>query len=91
MKNKKAQGLSLQTIVIAILLLVVLFLVIWFFAKNFGSQAEGTKSNIECMKQDKDNDGVNDFIDDCCESPSGIKVNLKGCGSEEKPHRDCNC
>ena len=90
-KNKKAVEMTLQTIIVAVLLLVVLFVLISVFARHFGKESEITASKIDCLKQDQDEDGVIDAIDSCCPSPSGVDVDIKGCALGESPRRDCGC
>ncbi|MCK4521475.1 MAG: hypothetical protein KAU20_02795 [Nanoarchaeota archaeon] len=90
-KNKKGVEMTLQTIIVAVLLLVVLFVLISVFARQFGKSSGVTESRIDCLTQDKDEDGVVDAIDSCCPSPSGSDVDIKGCAEGEVPHRDCGC
>ena len=84
----KAQGLSLRTIIVAILLLVVLFVIILFFSKSFGQEASNTNTRIRCLGEDEDNDGVNDFIDQCCDTAGD--VDLVGCAENQEKKR-CGC
>lgn len=73
--NAKAQGLSLNTIVIAALVLIVMVVVIAIFTGGVGEIGgwfgECTSKGAKCS------------LPDACESKGGIEVPGRGCGENE--------
>ena len=79
--NKKGVELPLRTIVIAALLLVFLVIMIIFVSNIFGKEKTEITKKIDCLNNDRDNDGVVDIADKCCNTWSADKgdVDLTGC------------
>lgn len=46
---------------------------------NFGARSERRVYDAKELKQDADGDGVVDLWDDCPDTPSGVRVNSRGC------------
>ncbi len=65
MKNKKAVELSLNVIVIAALVLIVLIVSIAIFTGLVGDTVSDTKITMGSITGDYDGDGIKDFLDKC--------------------------
>jgi hypothetical protein len=85
---KKAQGLSLNVIVIAIISLVVLIVLLAVFTNIFRKEAGTANRKVDCLNTDTDGDGVMDIFDQCCET--GGDVELNGCPPDEEKS-PCTC
>ena len=85
MKNKKAVELSLNVIVVAAIVLVVLVVSIMIYTGYMGEAKITLDQNIYRINHDCDGDGINDAIDRCpcdVEGPADLK---KKC----RPVKDC--
>lgn len=85
---KKAQGLSLNVVVIAIISLVVLIVVLAVFTNIFRKEAGTAAGKVDCLSTDTDNDGVMDIFDQCC--GTGGEVGINGCPPDEEKS-PCKC
>jgi len=85
-KNKKSQGFMWEHIVAVVLVLLVIVVVGFIFYKQFTEGAGGTGQQIDETKTDKDDDGVKDILDRCCETPASQKdsVDITGCAPDEE-------
>lgn len=92
MNNKRGVELSLNTVIIAILLLVVLAIMIIAFQNLFGKNVSIFDDKVDCTKEDTDGDGVNDILDKCCNTPKSDigDVGFNGCVSGRDPD-PCKC
>lgn len=81
MDNKKA--LALETVVKAVIVLIVLGVVIFVFSKLFGGSADNANTQVTNTGTDWDGDGITNIIDSCCCSGEG-SVDGTGCGPGDK-------
>ena len=59
------KGMALETIIKAVLLLVVLFIIISVFRSYFGKEVGIVGTQISSLEHDTDCDGVVDYSDKC--------------------------
>lgn len=64
MKSRKAQGMPLNVIITAVIVLIVLVVVISIFTRSTSEQSEVLYNNIEKLK-DCDCDNIANFLDKC--------------------------
>ena len=83
MKAKKADGNMVWVMVAIALALIFLLVYGVFISKGFGKGFLGIGNEIDDAS-DKDGDGVMAKFDDCEGTPSGEKVDLRGCSSSQK-------
>ncbi|MDD5086360.1 MAG: hypothetical protein PHV16_01280 [Candidatus Nanoarchaeia archaeon] len=82
MKNKKAVELSMNVIVMAGVLLIVLIVSLVIFTDLVGDNVNDIGDKMGIAKDDYDADGVKDFVDICpCEKG---EERYGGCSSPEK-------
>ena len=84
MKNKKAVELTLNVIVVAAIVLVVLVVSIMIYTGAIGKERTKLDENIFSIGHDCDGDGLSDAIDPCPCDPD-IQDESK-CTT---PHKDC--
>jgi len=88
MKNKNAVELSLNVIVIAAIVLVVLVVSIMIFTGIIGEERGKVEDIMEGMEGDYDKDGISDILDKCpCNSDDPAKPRQDGC---ETPAKKCD-
>lgn len=94
MRNKKSEGMPLQYIIGAAILLIFLVIVVFGLIKGIflDTQITSVKSNTEYTSLDCDEDGVLGFADQCPCVSSIQKLELKKfCGSPDEPKATTNC
>lgn len=88
MKNKNAVELSLNVIVVATIVLVVLVVSITIFTGIIGEERVKIEDIMEGMEGDYDGDGIEDIIDRCpCDYDDPGKPREDDCKTLAK---DCN-
>lgn len=87
--DKKAQGLPLNTIIIAIIVVIVAVVLIFVFRTYIGKEAEFVGSQLSSLG-DCDCDGAANFIDDCDFDPNIQKLEEgQTCGGSGTKWEDC--
>ncbi len=79
MNNKKAQGLPLNTIVIAIIVLLVLIVIVYIFSAQIGDWVRGIKSCEKSGGICKPSCGVNERPDTFSKCPKVSDAEQKCC------------
>ncbi len=87
MKNKNAVELSLNVIVVAAIVLVVLVVSIMIYTGIIGEESGKVHDIMEGMEGDCDGDGINDILDTCpCDYDDPAKPRKDNC----KPAETCD-
>ena len=89
MKNKKSQGMHWEQIAIVLIILVVIVVVIVMFSKYIRSEGGSINKSIADTSNDCDGDGVPNLIDRCFTETDKDKVNILGCGPNDKNPSSC--
>jgi hypothetical protein len=63
-KNKKGVELSLNTVIIAAILLITIIVIVAVFTRLFGKEASQIEEKISGL-DDEDGDGIVNMFDDC--------------------------
>ncbi|MAF99306.1 MAG: hypothetical protein CMH61_01720 [Nanoarchaeota archaeon] len=88
--NKK--GIVWQQIMMAIIAIVVVVLVIFWFRQSGDKAVEGPSGVLDELSSDVDGDGVKDFFDKCddgiTDSQKNVNVNDKGCTKTQQDARE---
>jgi len=88
MKNKNAVELSLNVIVVAAIVLIVLVVSIMIYTGIIGEEKDKIDDIMDGMEGDYDGDGINNIIDRCpCDDDDPGKPREDDC---ETPAKECN-
>ena len=85
MVRRGKRAMALETVVKAVLVLVVLAVLIAVFFKMIFKESDTTRGKVDDLKNDWDDDGVSNIIDVCCCTPVAGKddVAANGCARGE--------
>ncbi len=88
MLGKKAQ--MWRYIIGGVIAIVVLIVVILIFTQRYNQGNNVAKDKIGDVSNDRDCDGVPNFLDKCCDTPPNTEVDVSGCSVEGESAQSCS-